>query len=122
MISIASWRRYIKAWRDERIDGNAKPICPTPIHDRRVPILIGGTSDKAVRRVVDWAVGLTIGGAPPEHAAALVERVQPRGGRPVGSSSRGLRPSRTSPSALTPTTTPADTCATTTDSWATTLR
>lgn len=64
-----------RAWRDERVDGNAKPICPTPIHEGRVPILIGGTSDKAVRRVVDWAVGLTIGGAPPEQAAALVERV-----------------------------------------------
>jgi len=64
-----------RAWRDERVDGNAKPICPTPIHESRVPILIGGTSDKAVRRVVDWAAGLTIGGAPPEHAAVLVERV-----------------------------------------------
>ena len=39
-----------QAWRDERVDGNAKPICPTPIHESRVPILIGGTSDKAVQR------------------------------------------------------------------------
>ena len=64
-----------KAWRGEGVNGDAPPIGPTPIHARRVPILIGGTSDQAVRRVVDWAVGLTIGGAPPEHAAALVERV-----------------------------------------------
>jgi len=56
-----------KAWRGERVNGDAPPIGPTPIHARRVPILIGGTSDQAVRRVVDWAVGLTIGGAPPEH-------------------------------------------------------
>lgn len=64
-----------RAWRGELLDGNAKPISPTPIHDRRVPILIGGASDQAVRRVIEWGAGLTIGGSGPDQAAVLIKRV-----------------------------------------------
>ena len=64
------------AWRGELIDENTHPICPTPVHDSRVPILIGGTSDRTVRRIIDWAAGLTVGGAGPERAAPLIERVR----------------------------------------------
>lgn len=63
-----------RAWRGERIDGSAKSLCPTPVHDDRVPILMGGTSDRAVQRAVEWAAGFTIGGAGPEQAGPLVER------------------------------------------------
>jgi alkanesulfonate monooxygenase SsuD/methylene tetrahydromethanopterin reductase-like flavin-dependent oxidoreductase (luciferase family) len=65
-----------RAWRGEPLHENAKPICPVPVHDGRVPILIGGTSSRTVQRVVDWAAGLTVGGAGPEQAAPLIERTQ----------------------------------------------
>jgi alkanesulfonate monooxygenase SsuD/methylene tetrahydromethanopterin reductase-like flavin-dependent oxidoreductase (luciferase family) len=51
-------------------------VCPTPVDDRRVPVLIGGTSDRTVRRIIDWAAGLTVGGAGAEQAAPLIERVR----------------------------------------------
>jgi alkanesulfonate monooxygenase SsuD/methylene tetrahydromethanopterin reductase-like flavin-dependent oxidoreductase (luciferase family) len=65
-----------RAWRGELIDDTTNPLCPTPVHEQRVPILIGGTSDGAVRRTIDWGAGFTIGGAAPEQAAPLVERVR----------------------------------------------
>ncbi|MDT4997038.1 MAG: hypothetical protein QOD45_1106 [Pseudonocardiales bacterium] len=65
-----------RAWRGELIDENTHPICPTPVHDSRVPILIGGTSDRTVRRIIDWAAGLTVGGAGAEQAAPLIKRVR----------------------------------------------
>lgn len=41
-----------------------------------VPILIGGTSDAAVRRVVEYGVGWTAGGAPPQMVAQFAARVR----------------------------------------------
>jgi alkanesulfonate monooxygenase SsuD/methylene tetrahydromethanopterin reductase-like flavin-dependent oxidoreductase (luciferase family) len=41
-----------------------------------VPVLIGGTSDKAVGRVATWGAGWTAGGGGPEMAAPVVEKVR----------------------------------------------
>ena len=41
-----------------------------------VPVLIGGTSDKAVRRVATWGAGWTAGGGGPDNAAPVVEKVR----------------------------------------------
>jgi alkanesulfonate monooxygenase SsuD/methylene tetrahydromethanopterin reductase-like flavin-dependent oxidoreductase (luciferase family) len=41
-----------------------------------VPILIGGTTDAAVRRTVEFGVGWTAGGVPPQMVAPFVERVR----------------------------------------------
>jgi alkanesulfonate monooxygenase SsuD/methylene tetrahydromethanopterin reductase-like flavin-dependent oxidoreductase (luciferase family) len=65
-----------RCWRGELINDNTHPVCPTPVNDRRVPILIGGTSDRTVRRIIDWAAGFTVGGAGAEQAAPLIERVR----------------------------------------------
>jgi alkanesulfonate monooxygenase SsuD/methylene tetrahydromethanopterin reductase-like flavin-dependent oxidoreductase (luciferase family) len=54
-------------------DGSA-PVVPdgtTP-----VPILIGGTSDAAIRRTVEFGIGWTAGGVPPQMVAPFVERVR----------------------------------------------
>lgn len=64
------------AWRGELVGGCPRPPTPEPVHDRRVPILIGGTSDQALDRVVRWGVGWTAGGMPPEHVAPFAERVR----------------------------------------------
>ncbi|GAA3515876.1 LLM class flavin-dependent oxidoreductase [Actinocatenispora rupis] len=65
-----------RAWRGEPVAGGEEAVCPIPVNDRRVPILVGGTSDAAIRRTVEWGAGWTIGGAPPEQAAPLAERIR----------------------------------------------
>jgi alkanesulfonate monooxygenase SsuD/methylene tetrahydromethanopterin reductase-like flavin-dependent oxidoreductase (luciferase family) len=44
--------------------------------DQQVPILIGGTADAAIERVVRWGSGWTAGGSAPEQIGPLVERVR----------------------------------------------
>lgn len=65
-----------RAWRGEPFAGTGKTLSPAPTNDGRVPILFGGTSDNAVRRVAEWGAGWTMGGGGPEMAAPLVERVR----------------------------------------------
>jgi alkanesulfonate monooxygenase SsuD/methylene tetrahydromethanopterin reductase-like flavin-dependent oxidoreductase (luciferase family) len=65
-----------RAWRGEPVSGLDKPVCPSPVRGGRIPILVGGSSDKAVERTLTWGDGLTVGGGGPEMAAALVERVR----------------------------------------------
>jgi alkanesulfonate monooxygenase SsuD/methylene tetrahydromethanopterin reductase-like flavin-dependent oxidoreductase (luciferase family) len=77
-----------QAWRGELVGDAGKPVCPTPVNDDRVPILIGGTSEKAMQRVVTWGAGWTMGGGDASTAAPMVEQVRAawkeagRGGEP----------------------------------------
>jgi alkanesulfonate monooxygenase SsuD/methylene tetrahydromethanopterin reductase-like flavin-dependent oxidoreductase (luciferase family) len=66
------------AWRGETPEGGTAgvAICPPPVSGDRVPILIGGTSDKAVERVVRWGAGWTAGGAMPQMVAPFYQRVR----------------------------------------------
>jgi alkanesulfonate monooxygenase SsuD/methylene tetrahydromethanopterin reductase-like flavin-dependent oxidoreductase (luciferase family) len=41
-----------------------------------IPILCGGTTDAAIRRVVEHCAGWTAGGMPPDAAGAFAERVR----------------------------------------------
>ncbi|HEX6235236.1 MAG TPA: LLM class flavin-dependent oxidoreductase [Jiangellaceae bacterium] len=78
-----------RAWRGEPFgDGTSgPPICPTPVRDQ-VPVLIGGTSDAALRRTARWGAGWTSGGGGPEIAGEFAVRVRTawaeegRGGEP----------------------------------------
>ena len=65
-----------RAWRGEPITDGGLPVCPKPTNDERVPILIGGASDRAFRRVVKWGAGWTVGGAGPDMAKQPFERVR----------------------------------------------
>lgn len=65
-----------RAWRGEPIDGTTSPVCPTPVNDARVPVMIGGSGDFAIRRVITWGVGWAAGGAPPDYVAPFFERVR----------------------------------------------
>jgi alkanesulfonate monooxygenase SsuD/methylene tetrahydromethanopterin reductase-like flavin-dependent oxidoreductase (luciferase family) len=62
-------------WRGEPI-GSGKPVGPRPVHGDRVPILMGGMSDRAVERTIKWAIGWTVGGAPPEKGGPFADRVR----------------------------------------------
>ena len=65
-----------RAWAGEPVAGGTLPVCPPPAAGGRVPILIGGNSDAALRRTVQWAAGWTAGGGGPQTAAGMVERVR----------------------------------------------
>jgi alkanesulfonate monooxygenase SsuD/methylene tetrahydromethanopterin reductase-like flavin-dependent oxidoreductase (luciferase family) len=64
-----------RAWRGEPM-GTGNPVGPRPVRGDRVPILMGGMSDKAIERTIKWGVGWTSGGAPPERAGPFAERVR----------------------------------------------
>jgi alkanesulfonate monooxygenase SsuD/methylene tetrahydromethanopterin reductase-like flavin-dependent oxidoreductase (luciferase family) len=86
------------AWRGDLVEGAEHPVGPAPVRGDRVPVLMGGMSDAAIRRTIQWAVGWTVGGAPPEQGGPFAERVRAawkesgREGRPyiVGLSYFGL--------------------------------
>jgi len=65
-----------RAWRGEPVAGGDNPITPAPTHDNRVPIMFGGTGDKAIQRAVKWGAGWTAGGAGPEMAGGFVAKVR----------------------------------------------
>jgi probable F420-dependent oxidoreductase len=64
-----------RAWKGELVNGAQKPIGPTPVRGS-VPILIGGSTDKAIERTVKWGIGWTVGGASPEQGGPFAERVR----------------------------------------------
>ncbi len=64
------------AWRGEPVAGSPHPVTPAPVKGDRVPILIGGSSDVVLERVVRWGMGWTAGGAPPDVVGPFAERVR----------------------------------------------
>lgn len=64
------------AWRGEAAGGSPAAPGPEPVQDRRVPILIGGTADRAIERAVKWGVGWTAGGAAAGQVGPFAERVR----------------------------------------------
>ena len=65
-----------KVWRGETLAENSSPASPTPTEDQRVPILFGGTSEKAIERIVTWGDGWTAGGAPPDQLGPFAVQVR----------------------------------------------
>lgn len=63
------------AWRGEAFAYGAA-VTPSPVRDDRVPLLIGGTSEAAVRRTVTWGAGWTAGGGGPDMAGPFMARVR----------------------------------------------
>lgn len=65
-----------RAWAGEEVTGDGVPVGPAPARGNRVPVLIGGTSDAAIRRTVQQAEGWTAGGGGPDMAAPVIEKVR----------------------------------------------
>ncbi|MPZ91549.1 MAG: LLM class flavin-dependent oxidoreductase [Actinobacteria bacterium] len=63
-----------KVWRGEQLSDSAQPSAPLP--GREVPILIGGSSDRAVERTAKFGVGYTAGGGGPDMMAPIAEKVR----------------------------------------------
>jgi alkanesulfonate monooxygenase SsuD/methylene tetrahydromethanopterin reductase-like flavin-dependent oxidoreductase (luciferase family) len=63
------------AWDGELVGGCTKPPTPRPVAGQ-VPILMGGTADAVIDRVVRWGAGWTAGGGAPDQVAPFIERVR----------------------------------------------
>jgi alkanesulfonate monooxygenase SsuD/methylene tetrahydromethanopterin reductase-like flavin-dependent oxidoreductase (luciferase family) len=64
-----------KAWRGEPVGGSSEPVGPE-VPGGSIPLLIGGTSDASLRRMVEYGTGWTSGGAPPDRVALFAGRVR----------------------------------------------
>jgi alkanesulfonate monooxygenase SsuD/methylene tetrahydromethanopterin reductase-like flavin-dependent oxidoreductase (luciferase family) len=64
-----------RAWAGETVAGGEFAVSP-PVPGGKVPVLIGGNGPAALRRTVRWGDGWTVGGAPPEQAAQLADKVR----------------------------------------------
>ncbi len=65
-----------RAWRGEAVNGALKPVSPTPVNGRNVPLLIGGRTERSIERVVRWGIGWTVGGSAPEEGGPFAARVR----------------------------------------------
>jgi alkanesulfonate monooxygenase SsuD/methylene tetrahydromethanopterin reductase-like flavin-dependent oxidoreductase (luciferase family) len=63
------------AWAGEPVKGSPEAVGP-PVPGGRVPVLLGGNSEAAVRRTVRWGEGWIAGGGGPDMAAPMIERVR----------------------------------------------
>jgi alkanesulfonate monooxygenase SsuD/methylene tetrahydromethanopterin reductase-like flavin-dependent oxidoreductase (luciferase family) len=61
-----------ESWAGHPPRGATQPFGPTTTR-KRIPILFGGDPTRAARRAVRWDGGFTVGGAPPEMAAGMIE-------------------------------------------------
>jgi alkanesulfonate monooxygenase SsuD/methylene tetrahydromethanopterin reductase-like flavin-dependent oxidoreductase (luciferase family) len=65
-----------RSWAGESVTGDDFPVGPAPAAGNRVSVLIGGTSDTAVERMVKYGEGWTAGGGGPQAAAPMIEKVR----------------------------------------------
>lgn len=64
------------AWRGEPLADGTRPVGPRPVRPEGVPLMIGGTTEAAVRRAVEFGIGWTAGGMGPDDAKAFADRVR----------------------------------------------
>lgn len=64
-----------RAWAGDVLAEGTRPVSPPPVQAPGPPILVGGQSDAAVRRAVEFGAGWTAGGLPPDAVAGMAEKV-----------------------------------------------
>ncbi len=64
-----------RAWAGEPLLEGTRPAVPETGHSG-VPLLIGGGTEAAVRRTVQFGIGWTAGGLPPQMVAPFLDRVR----------------------------------------------
>lgn len=63
-----------KVWRGEQLSDTGQASVPLP--GREVPILIGGSSDKAAERTAEFGIEYTAGGGGPDMMAPVADKVK----------------------------------------------
>jgi alkanesulfonate monooxygenase SsuD/methylene tetrahydromethanopterin reductase-like flavin-dependent oxidoreductase (luciferase family) len=77
-------RELHELWTGKPPTGTDHAVGPAPVRDDRIPILVGGLTERAARRVARWADGWTAPGLSAEatsDAAARVRRAWQEAGR-----------------------------------------
>jgi alkanesulfonate monooxygenase SsuD/methylene tetrahydromethanopterin reductase-like flavin-dependent oxidoreductase (luciferase family) len=64
-----------RAWQGQPLMDGTRPPAPDP-GPTGVPLLFGGRSEATVRRLVQYGIGWTAGGAPPEALPEFISRVR----------------------------------------------
>ena len=67
------WRDDVASYGGEFVRFDSVRVNPKPVHDRRIPVVLGGNSDAALRRVAIWGDGWY--GFNLDSADAVAERV-----------------------------------------------
>lgn len=65
-----------RAWAGENVTGDGFAVGPDPARGNRVPVLVGGTSEATIRRVIAYGEGWTAGGGGPAMAGPFAEQVR----------------------------------------------
>jgi len=65
-----------RSWAGQPVAGGEFAVGPPPANGNRVPVLIGGTSDAVVRRVVEYGDGWTSGGGGPAAIPAMADKIR----------------------------------------------
>lgn len=65
-----------RVWRGDPLDGCDLPVAPPPVAGTAIPLLLGGISAAAARRVARWGMGWTAPGLSPQQTLAGAERVR----------------------------------------------
>jgi alkanesulfonate monooxygenase SsuD/methylene tetrahydromethanopterin reductase-like flavin-dependent oxidoreductase (luciferase family) len=63
-------------WAGKHPAGADRAVGPAPVRDNRVPILVGGLTDRAARRAATWADGWTAPGLSASATSEAAERVR----------------------------------------------
>lgn len=65
-----------KAWAGKPLIEGTRAVGPPLVQQPGIPVMLGGTADESVRRVVEFGSGWTAGGLPPEAVKAMAEKVR----------------------------------------------
>ncbi|WP_426502517.1 LLM class flavin-dependent oxidoreductase [Dactylosporangium sp. McL0621] len=65
-----------RSWAGESVTGDQFPIAPAPAAGKRVPVLIGGSSDAAIARTIKYADGWAAPASGPAMAAPMIRKVR----------------------------------------------
>ena len=65
-----------RAWAGEPLLAGTRPVGPATVQQPGVPLVIGGSVDASIRRVVEFGIGWTAGGMPPDAVGAMADRMQ----------------------------------------------
>ena len=81
------WREDVASFRGEFVSFESVRVNPKPVRDRRIPVVLGGNSDAALRRVAAWGdgwYGFNLAGleAARERVATLAELCREAGRDP----------------------------------------